>query len=105
MNTSSSSSKDCKSSKVLSSAQCCKGTSQLAACSETSWARPGFEPGTSHTRSENHTPKPMSGLLAYPCTVTERWPLTEWAGTSFDTKCFVVREPHSLAGNDFEYVL
>ena len=27
---------------------------------KTSWARPGFEPGTSHTRSKNHTPRPTS---------------------------------------------
>ena len=25
-----------------------------------SWARPGFDPGTSGTLSENHTPRPTS---------------------------------------------
>ena len=28
------------------------------------WARPGFEPGTSRTLSENHTPRPTSQLFS-----------------------------------------
>ena len=30
------------------------------------WARPGFEPGTSRTLSENHTPRPTSHALQAP---------------------------------------
>ena len=33
------------------------------ACYKTAWARPGFEPGTSRTLSENHTPRPTSQLI------------------------------------------
>ena len=37
----------------------CANTCQLWSL-KTFWARPGFEPGTSRTLSENHTPRPTS---------------------------------------------
>ena len=52
----------------------CEGVIAARACTKPSWARPGFEPGTSRTLSENHTPRPTS-QLHHPEKVLELWGL------------------------------
>ena len=38
----------------------CVSSVSTVNCVTKTWARPGFEPGTSRTLSENHTPRPTS---------------------------------------------
>ncbi len=38
----------------------CVSSVRAVNCVTKIWARPGFEPGTSRTLSENHTPRPTS---------------------------------------------